>query len=100
MKRRPFTKQDLISTINRFKACRVTEKHNLMNTINLTKNKRPVYTSHANHGINDLRIMNDGMAKTQTFGTVLAESKQERRLLNHEKHCKIWDKRSQILSKK
>ena len=71
-----------------------------MNTINLTKNKRPVYTSHANNGINDLRIMNDGMAKTQTFGTVLAESKQERRLLNHEKHCKIWDKRSQILSKK
>ena len=71
-----------------------------MNTINITKTKRPIYTSQSQFATQDLRIMNDMNPSIQTFGTVLANTKQERRLLNHEKTLKIWDSRSDLYSQK
>lgn len=89
-----------MESINRFKACRQAERRGLLETINDTKSKRSIYTSHSQFHLQDLRLLSDVNSKTQTFGTLLAQSKEERRLINHEKAMKIWDKRSEIYSKK
>lgn len=88
IRRRPFTKQDLISSMQRFKACRDAERNDLMRTVNLTNRPQTIYSSRSNFSV----------PTTQTIEAVLESSKQERRLLNYDKTLKTWDKRSEILS--
>lgn len=89
----------MLSSMNRFKACRQAEKASLLETINDTKAKRTIYTSHSQNNLHDLGLMSEEKRQTITFGNLLATSKEERRLLNHEKAMKIWNKRNQFYSR-
>jgi hypothetical protein len=97
--------------MNRFNACRVAEKRDLMYTVNLTNRPRAIYSSQGNFTSPNMRTFDEDLKyssrmsqksypKTHTFGTVLLNSKQERRLLNHDKTLKIWEKRTELLSGK
>jgi hypothetical protein len=75
IRRRPLTKQDLISSMQRFRACRDSERNDLIQTVSVTSRPQTIYSSRSNFS----------MPTTQTFGAVLLNSKQERRLLNYDK---------------
>lgn len=99
MKRRPLTKQDMMNTLHRFKACRESERNQLMQTIHPETNKRGIYTSQSQAMLPSSDLLTENQYATQTFGSVLATTRQQRNLLKYERSQKIWDTKASVLSK-
>ena len=87
----------MINTLQRYKAWRDNERRMLANTASLTK-RSGMFHSQSQRTSTDY-ILTDSMYKTQTVGSLLANSNQERRLINYDKITKDWDMKSNLLSR-
>lgn len=87
----------MVNTLQRYKACRENERKALANTASLTK-RSGMFHSQSQRTTSDF-LWTDTLYKTQTIGSHLANSQQERRLITYEKVVKDWDKRSSAFSR-
>lgn len=98
-KRRPFTKNDLINTLHRYQACRENDKRQFLQTATIPNHRKGLMSSGMNFNTNEA-FFTGRNTPSQTFGSLLAGSRQERRLQKHEKTQKIWETESKALTKK
>lgn len=71
----------------------------LARTARIKHNKKGVYSTEAQFELNE-QVFTNTLANTKTFGSLLADSNQVRRLLNYDKAAKGWKDRSKLYSQK
>jgi len=98
--RRPLTKQDMMNSLGRYKACRKQERKDLMQTARIPFGKNGLFSSRSQGILATADFLTNKPSTPQTFGSLVANSKQERNLLSYEKTQKMWNSRASSLSRK